>query len=97
MITNWDQLPLVMHPEHMAQLLGVTVATIWRRCQKQCMRPTPVSWQKPYEWYRETVRAQLEAGVTRVPIGRPKRRRPLERARQAFAALESGTAVNQAR
>lgn len=96
MITNWDQLPLVMKPEHMAHLLDVEVSTIWKRCQKKRMRPTPVSWEKPYEWYRETVRAQFEAGVTRIPVGRPKRRRPFERARQAFAARESGTVVNQA-
>lgn len=82
MIRNWSELPLVMTPADMARLLNVSVATIWKRCQKQRMRPTPISWEKPYQWYRETVRAQFEAGVTRIPVGRPTRRRPLERAQQ---------------
>lgn len=89
MITDWDQLPLVMKPEHMADLLDVDVSTIWKRCRKKTMRPLPASWNKPYEWYREKVKAEYEAGVTRMPVGRPTRRRPLQRAREAFAAQSS--------
>ncbi len=81
-VRDWGELPLVMKPADMARLLGVSVATIWRRCQEKKMRPTPVAWERPYEWYRETVRAQFEAGVARIPIGRPGRRRPFERARE---------------
>lgn len=93
MITDWNQLPVVMKPAHVAALLGVAEVTIWKRCRAKTMRPTPVSWEKPWEWDRETVRAQYAAGVTRIPIGRPgaqkKRRRPLQRATEAFAAHPS--------
>ena len=95
MITNWDQLPLVMHPSHMAQLLGVEVRTIWKRLRAKRMRPLPDSWEKPYTWCRDRVRAELETGVKRVPVGRPTRRRPLQRAREAFAA-SSTTAQDSA-
>ena len=72
MITDWDALPLVMHVEHMAALLGVERATIWKRCQRDRkalrenrpaihMRPAPESYEpKELTWYRENVRAHFE-------------------------------------
>lgn len=94
MITSWDQLPIVMRPEHMAQVLDVVPRTIVRRCNAKRMRPMPDSWEKPYIWCRDRVRAQLEGGTSSLkpPVGRPKkRRRPLQRATEAFAAVRQST------
>jgi len=71
-ITDWAALPLVMHPEHLAHLLGVSVSTVWTRCRQRTMRPAPISWEKPWEWSRERVRAAYESGMP-LPVGRPGR------------------------
>lgn len=90
MIVNWDQLPLVLQIEHMAQLLDVCTDTICRRCRAQRMFPAPATWEKPWIWYRENVRAQLETGK-HLPIGRPARRKPFERARQRREELAAAS------
>lgn len=36
------------------------------------MRPKPWSWARPYVWYRDAVRAELERGIPTAPI--PRRR-----------------------
>lgn len=89
MITNWDQLPLVFGVDKMAELLDCDVETIRRRCAPMArgtrleMRPAPVSWQAPYRWYREHVKAQIENRALNVPVGRPTaRRKPFARARE---------------
>lgn len=74
-VTSWDALPLILHCDHIAQLLGVQVSTVWRRCQQRRIVPKPHSWQRPYVWCRDVVRAQFERGMPRAPIGRPARRR----------------------
>ena len=74
MITSWDQLPLVMGPQHVAALLDVRVSTVWRRCRQRTMRPRPRSWDRPYQWSRDAARHQMESGGP-FPTGRPGRRR----------------------
>jgi len=60
-VTAWDQLPLILHASHMADLFGLNVHTIWRRCAARTMRPAPLGWARPYLWAREAVRQELEA------------------------------------
>jgi len=71
---DWAELPLILHCTHMAALLDVQVSTIWRRCAERRMDPPPYSYQRPYVWYRESVRAAFERGIARAPKGRPARR-----------------------
>lgn len=101
MIKTLDDFPLVMEPRHMAQMLDVVVRTVNRRCNAKTMRPAPESWDKPFIWYRERLRAEMQSGAPRhplTPIGRPnKRRRPLQRAREAFAAAAQPSTEAQAR
>lgn len=78
-ITSWESLPLILSCHHMAALLDVQVSTIWRRCAERRMTPKPHAYQRPYQWYREAVRAEFERGIVRAPIGRPARRRAGQR------------------
>lgn len=94
MITNWEQLPLVLDAHKLAELLDVDVETIYRRCSpkvrgtKREMRPAPYSWERPYRWYRPHVQAQLEHRAADVPVGRPSRRRsPFQKVRDIKNSL----------
>jgi len=95
---DWAELPLILHPPHMAQLLDVQVATIWRRCADRRMDPPPYSYQRPYVWYREAVRAAFERGLARAPHGRPARRTrpPVTVAAQTVAVRDVAQALSRA-
>lgn len=100
MITNWDQLPLVLDSNHLAELLGLDVQTVHRRCSpkvrntKRQMRPAPIEWQRPYRWYREHVRAQIESRAVGIPVGRKARRLgPFARVREIRQELAKDAEV----
>lgn len=98
-VTTWDELPLILHCEDLARLLGVEVSTVWRRVQQRRIVPKPHSWQRPYLWYRDRVRAEFERGIAS-SSGRPARNRRVVCARasslQPAPAGLSVAAVNQA-
>lgn len=59
-VTNWDQLPLLLGPVHMAALYGVSVKTI-NRWQRNGHIPLPVvTAGQIRRWQRELVRQHLE-------------------------------------
>jgi len=91
-MTELDRFPPVMQARHIAELLNVVVRTVNRRCSAKTMRPAPESWQKPYVWYRERLRAELQAGAARHPFsphGRlRRRRRSFERVREIRDGLD---------
>lgn len=61
-VTEWSQLPLVLHTEHLATLYGVRVSTIWKWCQRRVL-PVPIhGWdaRTAYSWYRDAVRLEME-------------------------------------
>ena len=61
-ITDWAQLPLVLHTDHMAALYDVRVSTIWKWCQRRTL-PEPLhGWgaKSAYAWYRDAVRLEME-------------------------------------
>lgn len=96
MIRDWSELPLILNCELIADLLGVQVSTVWRRVQQRRIVPKPHSWQRPYIWYRDTVRAEFERGIPS-PTGRPARRRAaIAHPSPLVPAGLSVTAVNQA-
>lgn len=61
-ITDWNELPVVMHVEHVAALTGLAVGSIYKRCQRrERTAGGPVNFQqKPYEWSREKARQHYE-------------------------------------
>jgi len=86
-VTDWDQLPLVMRVDDICRLTGLAKGTIWNRCQKkQPICGGPVNYDsKPYFWYREHVKAFFERGGS-VRVMPNARRKPLERAREVREA-----------
>lgn len=72
--TNWDELPLVLNCQDIANLMGLQLSTVYRRMQHKNMTPEPIAYVRPYRWYREAVRAHFEKGMPFAPIGRHARR-----------------------
>lgn len=93
MITHWDALPLVLHAEHMAELLGCSVSTVWKKCRAKTIPFQPLSWTAPYLWDRDTVRQQARERTERVRTTRrsvPKNGRPVVSSAARLLALASG-------
>lgn len=56
-----------------ADLTGLEVSSIYKRCQKRKKTAGgPVNWERPYEWSREMARAHYERGGA---VPKPRGRR----------------------
>lgn len=75
MITHWEQLPVVLQPEHMADLLDVSIPTIWKRCRAKTMWPAPNTWSRPYLWSRQRVEQEIDRPPSPV---KARARRPVK-------------------
>lgn len=59
-VTSWDQLPLMLSPEEMAALYGVSQKTISRWQRDGHIPPPVVSAGHVRRWDREIVKQHLE-------------------------------------
>lgn len=93
MITDWSQLPLVLHTEDLAALYRVKVSTVWKWCQRRTL-PVPIhGWDGPvaYTWYRDAVKLSIES--PRRPAARGNAFARVVRAKAALAENEKGRAL----